>query len=61
MLVSWGGGVQPVFGEYAADGTPLIEITQVAGGNSYRIVKEPPGAFSRDLLRATAGGTIDVP
>lgn len=61
VLVSWGGGVQPVFGEYAADGTPLIEITQVAGGNSYRIVKEPPGAFSRDLLRATAGGTIDVP
>lgn len=61
VVVSWGGGVQPVFGEYTTDGTPLIEITQVAGGNSYRIVKEPPEAFSRSLLRATAGGTIDVP
>lgn len=61
VVISWGGAVQPVFGEYTTEGQPLIEITQVAGGNSYRIVKERPGTFSLDLLRATAGGTIDVP
>ncbi len=61
VVVSWGGAVQPVFGEYTTDGQPLIEITQVAGGNSYRIIKEPQSAFSLDLLRATAGGTIDMP
>lgn len=61
VVVSWGAAIQPVFGEYTPAGEPLIEITQVAGGNAYRIVKEPPGAFSLDLLRATSGGTIDVP
>ena len=61
VVVSWGGAIQPVFGEYTTDGRPLIEITQVAGGNSYRFVEEPPSAFSRDLLRAAAGGTMDMP
>ncbi len=59
--MSWGGAVQPVFGEYTIGGDPLIEMTQVAGGNSYRFVKEPANAFSLALLRATAGGTIDMP
>ncbi len=61
ILVSWGGGIQPVFGEYTPSGEPLLEITQVAGGNAYRIIKEPMSAFSLDLLRSTAGGSIDVP
>ena len=61
VVVSWGGGVQPVFGEYTLAGEPLMQITQVAGGNSYRIMKEPLSVFSADLLRASAGGTIDVP
>ncbi len=61
VLVSWGGAIQPVFGEYEADGTPIMEIAQATGGNAYRILKEPPSAFSRDLLRATAGGSLDAP
>lgn len=61
VVMSWGGAVQPVFGEYTLTGEPLMEITQVAGGNSYRIMKEPVSAFSADVLRASAGGTIDVP
>jgi hypothetical protein len=61
ILVSWGGGIQPVFGEYTATGDPLLEITQVGGGNAYRILKEPPSAFSLGLLRASAGGSIDIP
>ena len=61
VVMSWGGAIQPVFGEYTIGGDPLIEMTQVAGGNSYRFVKEPPGAFSLALLRATSGGTIDMP
>ncbi|MFW2333753.1 aryl-sulfate sulfotransferase, partial [Ilumatobacter sp.] len=61
ILVSWGGGIQPVFGEYTPGLDPLLEITQVEGGNAYRILKEPPSAFSLALLRAAAGGNIDVP
>lgn len=61
ILLSWGGGIQPVFGEYTLAGEPLLEITQVGGGNAYRILKEPPSAFSIDLLRATAGGSVDLP
>jgi len=61
VLISWGGAIQPVFGEYRADGEPIMEITQVSGGNAYRILKEPPSAFSRDLLRSSAGGSIDMP
>lgn len=61
VLVGWGGGIQPVFGEYRTDGTPLLEITQVAGGDAYRIVKEPTSAFSTTALRANAGGAFDLP
>ena len=61
ILVCWGGAIEPVFGEYAPNGDVLMEITQVGGGNAYRIIKEPPSAFSADLLRATAGGRIDLP
>ena len=61
VVISWGGAIQPVLGEYTTSGEPLIEITQVGGGNAYRITKEPSSAFSLDLLRATAGGTIDMP
>jgi hypothetical protein len=61
VVMSWGGAIQPVLGEYTTGGQPLIEITQVAGGNAYRVVKEPRSAYSVGVLRATAGGTIDMP
>lgn len=61
VLIGWGGGIQPVFGEYRTDGTPLWEVTQVAGGDAYRIVKEPVSTFSIDTLRATAGGSFQLP
>jgi hypothetical protein len=61
VLVDWGGLVQPMFEEFAADGTSLMRITQVGGGASYRIVKEPAGAFNAAVLRATAGGVAESP
>ena len=61
VLVSWGGGIQPVFGEYTLAGAPLLEITQTAGGNAYRILKEPTSSFDIDMLRAMAGGDVDLP
>ena len=39
----------------------VMRITQVDGGVSYRIVKEPPGSFSAATLRATAGGVAEAP
>lgn len=59
VLVSWGAGVEPGFAEYTASGDPVIEITQLGGTASYRIVKHPVGAFDAGTLRATAGGAID--
>ena len=61
ILVSWGGGIQPVFGEYSAGLDPLLEITQVGNGNAYRILKEPTSAFSLGLLRTHAGGSVELP
>lgn len=61
VVMSWGGIIQPVFGEYTLAGVPLLEITQVAGGNAYRFLKEPTSAFNIDVLRATAGGDVDLP
>jgi hypothetical protein len=58
VLVSWGGLVQPVFGEYTLLGEPIMEIAMVGGGSSYRIIKEPAAAFSRDVLRQAAGGNL---
>jgi hypothetical protein len=49
-LVSWGG--DPTFGEYAADGTPLLRVT-FTGVFSYRVV---PVAASRVSSAALAKG-----
>ncbi|MEO6653430.1 MAG: aryl-sulfate sulfotransferase [Ilumatobacteraceae bacterium] len=61
VLVAWGAGIQPLFGEFQLNGTPLLEMTQVGGGASYRIAKEPSTAFSAVVLRANAGGSIELP
>jgi hypothetical protein len=61
VLVDWGALLQPMFEEFDADGTSLLRISQLDGGSSYRIVKEPASAFSAAVLRATAGGTADAP
>jgi hypothetical protein len=57
-VIAW-GGLQPMFGEVAADGSPLMAISQVPAGNSYRIVKLPVGAFDIDDLRSNAGGQLE--
>ena len=61
VLVDWGGGLQPMFEEFDADHNSIMRISQIGGGNSYRIVKEPPRSFSAALLRATAGGIAEGP
>ncbi len=60
VLVAW-GGLQPLFQEFTSSGDPLMTITQEGGGNSYRIVKEPPASFDINVLRSNAGGTAEVP
>ena len=60
ILVNWGGGVQPMFQEFSASGSPLLTISQT-GGASYRIVKMPVNTFSAALLRANAGGVAESP
>ncbi|MEM8618902.1 MAG: aryl-sulfate sulfotransferase [Actinomycetota bacterium] len=64
LLVTW-GSLQPVFEEYgpaAANGARelLLRIAQVPGGTSYRILKQPVGAFDRNQLRATSGGSLPI-
>ncbi len=61
VLVAWGAALQPLFGEFTTAGQPLMQITQVGGGLSYRIVKEPLTSFSAPVLRATAGGEVELP
>jgi hypothetical protein len=61
VLVDWGGGLQPVFEEFDADRNTIMRITQIDGGVSYRIVKEPPSSFSAATLRASAGGLAEGP
>jgi hypothetical protein len=66
ILVDW-GSTQPMFVEYAAPDDPAgplgelmrIEITPTEA--AYRIVKYAPDAFDAAALRATAGGTLEVP
>lgn len=60
VLVDWGGGLQPMFEEFTAAGVSMMTIAQ-PGGASYRIVKEPPTAFSAGVLRANAGGSLEAP
>ncbi len=60
VLMAW-GALQPVFVEYAADGTELLRIAFEGGESSYRIVKYPVDAFDADELRATAGNTTEPP
>jgi hypothetical protein len=60
VLVLW-GGLQPMIEEYDADHINVMRMTQIGGGVSYRVVKEPPSAFSAAVLRATAGGAAESP
>jgi hypothetical protein len=60
VTVNWGGGLQPMFQEFTADGVPLLTISQT-GGASYRLVKVPISTFSAGVLRATAGGDAEAP
>ena len=61
VLVDWGAGVQPMFEEFDDQLDAVMRITQVDGGQAYRIVKEQPSAFSASTLRATAGGFAESP
>lgn len=60
VLVNWGAPIQPIYQEFAADGTPLMSISQSPFGYSYRIVKYPKSDFDINQLRATAGGAMVV-
>ena len=60
VLVTWGGGLQPMIEEYDAAHELVMRITQVDGGVTYRTVKEPLGSFSPAVLRANAGGAADI-
>lgn len=59
-LVSW-GGLQPMIEEYATDGQRLLRITQPDGLTTYRVLKYAPSAFNAAQLRATAGGSVELP
>ncbi len=61
VLVDWGAGVQPMFEEFDDQLDAVMRITQVDGGQAYRIIKERPSAFSASVLRATAGGFAESP
>ena len=54
VVVAWGCVSVGQWGEYGPDGTTLLEVT-LESGFPYRVAKEPPAAFGRDQLRATAG------
>jgi hypothetical protein len=58
VVVGWGGVPGPTFTEFSSTGQPLFELTLspfAAGNASYRVVKEPLGAFDLARLRQTAG------
>jgi hypothetical protein len=61
VLIGWGTPLQPMFEELDAAGERLLAMSQVPGGNSYRIVKYSAVTFDRDTLRAQAGGDLEVP
>jgi len=60
VIVSW-SQTQPMFSEYAADGTELMRLTMDPSDWAYRIVKYGPDDFDADALRAGAGGSIGFP
>jgi hypothetical protein len=59
VLVDW-GALQPMFQEFAPDGTPLMTIGY-SGNPPYRIVKYPKSLLSAAQLRANAGGMAEAP
>ncbi len=63
ILVDW-GSTQPMFVEYAAPADGLGELMRIEitpNEAAYRIVKYAPNAFDAAELRATAGGTLELP
>jgi hypothetical protein len=63
VLVGW-GSTQPMFVEYAAPADGLGELMRIEispSESAYRIVKYAPDAFAAAELRATAGGTLEIP
>ncbi len=66
VLVGW-GSTQPMFVEYVGPDAPegaLDEVMRIEinpNEAAYRIVKYAPDAFDAAELRATAGGTLELP
>jgi hypothetical protein len=54
VVVGWGDQTMPQLTEYDASGTPVLGVDMIEAW-SYRAVKEPPSAFDRQELRASAG------
>jgi hypothetical protein len=60
MLVDW-GRLQPMFIEYDSSGAELMRIEMAPGQAAYRIVKYAPDQFDAEVLRLTAGGSVEAP
>jgi len=63
ILVDW-GSTQPMFVEYAGPDAGLGELMRIEitpNEAAYRVVKYAPDAFDAADLRATAGGTLELP
>ena len=56
-VIGWGEGTSPWLEEVAADGSVSLAVTLPGGTTSYRVVKLPAAAYTRQALRAAAGGS----
>ncbi|HXJ80749.1 MAG TPA: aryl-sulfate sulfotransferase [Candidatus Methylomirabilis sp.] len=54
VVIGW-GAVPPLFTEVGPSGNLVLQLDQVPPGIGYRVIKEPPASFSRDVLHTKAG------
>jgi hypothetical protein len=59
ILVGW-GATQPMFVEYNSARVEMQRF-EAPGESAFRVLEYDPAAFDVDVLRANAGGALDVP
>jgi hypothetical protein len=60
VVVGW-GPLQPMVQEFDPNRRLVLQISQVPGGQAYRVIKEPKSTWTVGQLRLAAGGTAEAP